>query len=68
MKDVCSDFKSGVVMFIDDLQWSDYSLLDLLQSLLRDEEIPSLLLVGEYRDYEVESLILWHLISGRLKG
>lgn len=53
MKDVCSDFKSGVVMFIDDLQWSDYSLLDLLQSLLRDEEIPSLLLVGEYRDYEV---------------
>ena len=53
MKAVCSNLKSGVVMFIDDLQWSDHSSLDLLQSLLQDEEIPSLLLVGAYRDDEV---------------
>lgn len=52
MKAVCSNL-AGVVMFIDDLQWSDSSSLDLLQSLLQDEDIPSLLLVGAYRDDEV---------------
>lgn len=43
----------GCCLFIDDLQWADSSSLDLLQTLLQDEEISSLLLVGAYRDNEV---------------
>ena len=35
------------------IKWSDSSSLDLLQQLLQDEDIPSLLLVGAYRDDEV---------------
>ena len=36
------------------IKWSDSSSLDLLQQLLQDEDIPSLLLVGAYRDDEVQ--------------
>eukprot|EP00985_Skeletonema_marinoi_P004401 scaffold1921_cov140-Skeletonema_marinoi.AAC.9 len=52
LKIVCSHFK-GVVLFIDDLQWSDTSTLDLLKSIVLDGEIPSLLIVGAYREDEV---------------
>eukprot|EP00984_Skeletonema_dohrnii_P005445 scaffold1913_cov151-Skeletonema_dohrnii-CCMP3373.AAC.2 len=52
LKIVCSHFK-GVVLFIDDLQWSDTATLDLLKSILLDGEIPSLLIVGAYREDEV---------------
>mmetsp|Transcript_39577 Transcript_39577/g.95158 ORF Transcript_39577/g.95158 Transcript_39577/m.95158 type:complete len:1108 (-) Transcript_39577:206-3529(-) len=52
MKAVCSNM-DGVVLFIDDLQWSDSASLDLLQSLAQDEDIPSLLMVGAFRDDEV---------------
>eukprot|EP00984_Skeletonema_dohrnii_P014853 scaffold6338_cov136-Skeletonema_dohrnii-CCMP3373.AAC.1 len=52
LKIVCSHFK-GVVLFIDDLQWSDTATLDLLKSILLDGEIPSLLIVGSYREDEV---------------
>lgn len=49
---MCSNLQ-GCCIFVDDLQWSDSSSLNLLQSLLQDEDIPSLLLVGAYRDVEV---------------
>eukprot|EP00985_Skeletonema_marinoi_P023154 scaffold15186_cov80-Skeletonema_marinoi.AAC.2 len=52
LKIVCSQLK-GVVLFIDDLQWSDTETLDLLKSIVLDEEIPSLLIVGAYREDEV---------------
>eukprot|EP00577_Skeletonema_sp_RCC1716_P007083 CAMPEP_0113418348 /NCGR_PEP_ID=MMETSP0013_2-20120614/26158_1 /TAXON_ID=2843 ORGANISM="Skeletonema costatum, Strain 1716" /NCGR_SAMPLE_ID=MMETSP0013_2 /ASSEMBLY_ACC=CAM_ASM_000158 /LENGTH=559 /DNA_ID=CAMNT_0000305577 /DNA_START=97 /DNA_END=1772 /DNA_ORIENTATION=- /assembly_acc=CAM_ASM_000158 len=52
LKIVCSHFK-GVVLFIDDLQWSDSATLDLLKSIVLDGEIPSLLIVGAYREDEV---------------
>ncbi|KAK1740440.1 putative AAA ATPase, partial [Skeletonema marinoi] len=52
LKIVCSHFK-GVVLFIDDLQWSDTATLDLLKSIVLDGEIPSLLIVGAYREDEV---------------
>ena len=38
-------------MFIK--QWADAKTLELLQSILLDNEIPSLLVVGAYRDDEV---------------
>ena len=43
----------GLVLFIDDLQFSDTATIDLLQSILLDFDIASLLLVGAYRDDEV---------------
>eukprot|EP00984_Skeletonema_dohrnii_P016924 scaffold7607_cov82-Skeletonema_dohrnii-CCMP3373.AAC.3 len=52
LKIVCSHFK-GVVLFIDDLQWSDTATLDLLKSIVLDGEIQSLLIVGAYREDEV---------------
>eukprot|EP00984_Skeletonema_dohrnii_P034984 scaffold34589_cov163-Skeletonema_dohrnii-CCMP3373.AAC.1 len=52
LKIVCSHFK-GVVLFIDDLQWSDTATSDLLKSIVLDGEIPSLLIVGAYREDEV---------------
>eukprot|EP00984_Skeletonema_dohrnii_P034356 scaffold33538_cov179-Skeletonema_dohrnii-CCMP3373.AAC.1 len=52
LKIICSHFK-GVVLFIDDLQWSDTATLDLLKSIVLDGEIRSLLIVGAYREDEV---------------
>ncbi len=52
LKIICSNLK-GVVLFIDDLQWSDKSTLDLLKSIVLDGEIPNLLIIGAYREDEV---------------
>eukprot|EP00984_Skeletonema_dohrnii_P006051 scaffold2140_cov74-Skeletonema_dohrnii-CCMP3373.AAC.1 len=52
LKIICSQLK-GVVLLIDDLQWSDAATLDLLKSIVLDREIPSLLIVGAYREDEV---------------
>ncbi|ATB31566.1 trifunctional serine/threonine-protein kinase/ATP-binding protein/sensor histidine kinase [Melittangium boletus] len=42
-----------LVLFLDDLQWADPASLQLLQDLLTHEETPPLLLLGTYRDNEV---------------
>lgn len=52
MKAICCNL-DGCCIFIDDLQWADSSSLDLLQSLLQDDDIPSLLMVGAYRRGDV---------------
>ena len=52
LKVICTHHK-GVCLFIDDLQWSDMATLDLLQSIALDSEIPSLLIVGAFREDEV---------------
>ena len=44
-------YLQGVVLFIDDLQWSDTATIDLLRSL--DGDIQSLLIIAAYRDDEV---------------
>ncbi|MEJ2725786.1 MAG: AAA family ATPase, partial [Deltaproteobacteria bacterium] len=43
-----------LVVFIDDWQWADLSSLELLNVLLTGEKIPYLLLIGAYRDNEVD--------------
>jgi PAS domain S-box-containing protein len=45
-----------LALFLDDLQWLDLATLDLLESLLVESEFQHLLLVGAYRDNEVDSL------------
>ncbi|MEQ8753152.1 MAG: AAA family ATPase [Coleofasciculus sp. G1-WW12-02] len=43
-----------LVIFLDDLQWADVATLKLLESILTDDQIHHLLLIGAYRDNEVD--------------
>ena len=43
-----------LVVFLDDLQWADAATLDLLRSLASDPTLRFLLIIGAYRDNEVE--------------
>lgn len=42
-----------LVMFLDDLQWADNSSLNFIENLLQDRETNYLLLIGAYRDNEI---------------
>ena len=44
-----------LVLFLDDLQWLDAATLDLLEELLAQRDIRHLLLIGAYRDNEVDA-------------
>ncbi|MBC1220656.1 AAA family ATPase, partial [Nostoc sp. UCD120] len=44
-----------LVVFLDDLQWADLASLKLIQLLITDAEIQYLLLIGAYRDNEVDA-------------
>src|SRR6202035_3786096 len=44
-----------LALFLDDLQWLDTATLDLLEHLVTHSEVRHLLLVGAYRDNEVNS-------------
>jgi diguanylate cyclase (GGDEF)-like protein len=44
-----------LLLFLDDLQWADVSTLRLLEYLVRAEGERSVLIVGAYRDNEVEA-------------
>ncbi|MEH1939114.1 MAG: AAA family ATPase [Nostoc sp.] len=42
-----------LVMFLDDLQWADSASLKLMQVLMSQREVDSLLTIGAYRDNEI---------------
>ena len=42
-----------LVVFLDDLQWIDSASLKLLESIVSDDQMPYLFLIGAYRDNEV---------------
>jgi PAS domain S-box-containing protein len=44
-----------LALFLDDLQWLDAATLDLLEDLLTQPDIQYLMLIGAYRDNEVNS-------------
>jgi PAS domain S-box-containing protein len=44
-----------LALFLDDLQWLDAATLDLLEDILAQRDIGHLLLVGAYRDHEVDA-------------
>jgi predicted ATPase/tRNA A-37 threonylcarbamoyl transferase component Bud32 len=54
VKALC-DKKHPFILFIDDLQWVDSASLALLKSIMLDNEIRHLLIIGAYRDNEVDS-------------
>ncbi|NUO50805.1 MAG: serine/threonine-protein kinase PknK, partial [Polyangiaceae bacterium] len=47
--------ESPLVLFLDDLQWADLASLKLLEQLLTDPSTRHLLILGAYRDNEVDS-------------
>lgn len=47
--------ESPLALFLDDLQWLDAATLDLLEDLLSRPDMKHLLLIGAYRDNEVNS-------------
>ncbi|WP_141211736.1 AAA family ATPase [Pseudanabaena sp. SR411] len=52
---VFAQLEHPLVMFLDDLQWADHASLRLLEILATTNEAQSLLLIGAYRDNEVNS-------------
>jgi len=44
-----------LVVFFDDLQWADAGSLTLIEDLITNPDTPYLLLIGAYRDNEVEA-------------
>ncbi|MCX4170264.1 MULTISPECIES: trifunctional serine/threonine-protein kinase/ATP-binding protein/sensor histidine kinase [Paraburkholderia] len=44
-----------LALFLDDLQWLDAATLDLLEDLLTQADVQYLMLIGAYRDNEVEA-------------
>lgn len=47
--------ESPLVIFLDDLQWADYSSLKLISTLIREPSIKYIAIIGAYRDNEVGS-------------
>src|SRR5262249_45601936 len=50
----CAAPDHPLAMFIDDMQWADTASLQLIAHLLTDGEIRHLLIIGAYRDNEVD--------------
>ena len=44
-----------LALFLDDLQWLDAATLDLLEDLLTQPDVQHLMLIGAYRDNEVNA-------------
>ncbi|MBC7881980.1 MAG: AAA family ATPase [Anaerolineae bacterium] len=49
----CCSYEHPLVIFLDDLQWADSATLKLIELILSDRATQSLLLIGAYRDNEV---------------
>src|SRR5882672_11303019 len=45
-----------LALFLDDLQWLDAATLDLMEDLLTQPDVAHLLLIGAYRDNEVDAI------------
>lgn len=43
-----------LVLFLDDLQWADMASLELIKQIMLNKEHPNFLLIGAYRDNEVD--------------
>ncbi len=44
-----------LVLFLDDLQWADQPSLDFMGALMEDSALDGLLLIGAYRDNEIDA-------------
>ncbi|MCP4398787.1 MAG: AAA family ATPase [bacterium] len=51
---VLCDKEYPFILFIDDLQWADSASLSLLKTMILDDEIRHLFIIGAYRENEVD--------------
>jgi predicted ATPase len=51
----CAAPHEPLVMFVDDLQWADVASLKLLELIASDAELHNFMLIGAYRDNEVDA-------------
>ena len=54
-----------LALFLDDLQWLDSATLEVLQDLLTQADVQNLLMIGAYRDNEVDTA---HPLTRKLEG
>jgi len=52
LKTICQE-KHPLVLFMDDLQWADGASLNLLKTIMSEEALKYLLIIGAYRDNEL---------------
>ena len=57
-----------LVLFLDDLQWLDAATLELLKQLSTRSELKHLLLIGAYRDNEVDATHPLMRMLGEIRG
>ncbi len=62
-----ADPRHPLVIFLDDLQWADLASLNLLQLLCTDASSSHVLLIGAYRDNEVDASHPLQQLLGRLE-
>ena len=63
---LCNE-EQPLVLFLDDLQWADLATLRLLESLATCEDLRHLLLIGAYRDNEVDAAHPLQAMISRLR-
>ncbi|MCU1258120.1 MAG: histidine kinase [Bryobacterales bacterium] len=54
-----------LVLFLDDLQWLDSAALEVLEDLLTHADVQHLLIIGAYRDNEVDAA---HPLARKIEG
>ncbi len=54
--DVFARPEHPLTLFLDDLQWLDVATLDLMEDLLTQPDVKHLMLIGAYRDNEVDAI------------
>jgi histidine kinase len=54
--DVFASIEHPLVIFLDDLQWADLPTLKFLENIVLKNEVNHLLLIGAFRDNEVDTL------------
>ncbi len=64
---VLAQHEHPLVIFLDDLQWADSSSLNLVESILLHYESRYLMIIGAFRDNEVDQSHLLSIALGRLK-
>src|SRR6202790_1213099 len=53
---VCARPEHPLALFLDDLQWLDAATLDLLEDILTRSDLQHFMLIGAYRDNEVDAI------------
>ncbi|NJK67419.1 MAG: AAA family ATPase [Microcoleus sp. CSU_2_2] len=65
---VFSSPEHPLVIFLDDLQWVDSATLKLIELMMTDSETQSLLLIGAYRDHEIDAVHPLLLLLNELRS